>query len=470
MGIFSLFGKNNRLSSDAPATTPNTTRDDTVRAETLSRPVQQRNTRDHNDAGNTTIQTATASTSMKIDAIESEMSSEFMYLSAANSSVLGNSTKIGNTNDINLEATHVTIPMQYASKKSKAESSDLNTQGNPIEVTVSETLAVIEEAAVLFANQQTEIAEHLLCQAVEDDDLGNSAHTVWSMLLDIYQISGKQQEFEDLSVAYANKFASSPPAWNDQLSIVSTSQKKGDAGSTPAVSFSGKLDASITKQLERVQKLSLTNTVLKLEFTRIQSVDSIGCGLLLRTLQRLQKLGLELVLVGAADLAKKIQAILQVGRRDETATPWLLLLELHAMLNQELAFEDTSIDYSITFEVSPPPFVPPVTKITAEQNTDSKNENTVSGGYMALPVVIEGHPGELLTQIQTYANLQQPAIIDCSRLARVDFSAAGQLLNGLLLLSSEGKHIEFHHVNHLVIALFKVMGMQDIVRIYPRKS
>jgi ABC-type transporter Mla MlaB component len=87
-----------------------------------------------------------------------------------------------------------------------------------------------------------------------------------------------------------------------------------------------------------------------------------------------------------------------------------------------------------------------------------------------MPVLIEGRTEELLTKIQTHANAHSPAIIDCSRLARVDFSAAGELLNGLSLLTSSGNAIEFHNVNHLVTALFKVVGIQEIVRVVSRKN
>jgi ABC-type transporter Mla MlaB component len=87
-----------------------------------------------------------------------------------------------------------------------------------------------------------------------------------------------------------------------------------------------------------------------------------------------------------------------------------------------------------------------------------------------MPVLIEGRLEELLAQIQTHASSYNPTFIDCSRLIRVDFNAAGQLINGLLPLIGQGKKIEFHEVNHLVAALFKVMGLQDVVSIYPRKN
>ena len=55
-------------------------------------------------------------------------------------------------------------------------------------------------------------------------------------------------------------------------------------------------------------------------------------------------------------------------------------------------------------------------------------------------------------------------------LKRVDFGAAGQLLTGLAPLAAKGINLEFHNVNHLVAALFSIMGLKDIVEILPRKT
>ena len=67
----------------------------------------------------------------------------------------------------------------------------------------------------------------------------------------------------------------------------------------------------------------------------------------------------ELILVGAAELAAQIRAGIAIGRPDDTEGPWLLLLELLQLLNREKEFEETGMDYCVTFEVSPPSFVAP---------------------------------------------------------------------------------------------------------------
>ena len=86
-----------------------------------------------------------------------------------------------------------------------------------------------------------------------------------------------------------------------------------------------------------------------------------------------------------------------------------------------------------------------------------------------MPPVIEGRIDELIVAIASYSDEHDPAIIDCSRLVRVDFNAAGRLMSGLAPFCGNGKSLEFHHVSHLVAPLFGVMGLDNIARVLPRK-
>src|SRR5690606_8043152 len=169
-----------------------------------------------------------------------------------------------------------------------------------------------------------------------------------------------------------------------------------------------------------------------------------------------------------AQLVKQVRAILQVGRKDETEVPWLLLLEVLRLLNKEKEFEEVSIDYCVTFEVSPPPFIASNSKVTtlAEDNTPAAE---VASDKVSMPAVVEGKAEHILKALSEFAEQHDHVTVDCQRLHRMDFAAAGQLLSGLSLLKARNKPIEFLQVNHLVAALFQVMGYQDIASIQVRK-
>ncbi len=461
MAIFGLFGKKDGQPAPEPAD-KNSSRAKRVDADSSTGSTERSKQVQRN------VARATA-TAKKIDAIESEMSSEFSP-HAANTTLPGPPSalaqrpapvKPGKGDPAAPPVFEATLPSIGMTTEML-----LGEEGKTvaIEVAEAESSQTLEEAAILFANDQTDMVEQMLLGAIHEDP--SLPRAAWWMLFDLYQITGKQQPFDHLSIEYASKYETSPPAWVPLNQVESqTEAPVARTGTAPTVPFSGKLDGNIVKLLERAQKLGENSPVLRLEFARVTEVDPIGCGLLLRILKKLQSSEHDLILVGATELVAKIRSILEVGRRDETEAPWLLLMEILRLLNQEKDFEEASIDYCITFEVSPPAFVAPKNKVTTDAE-ESGSVDTVSDRF-TMPTVIEGKTDQLVAAIIAYAADHHPVVLDCSRLTRVDFSAAGQLLSSLAPLS--GKGVEFIHVNHLVTALFNVMGLKDIARIVPRK-
>lgn len=478
MGIFSLFGK-----KDGQPVKP--AEKDASRAK---RPTTSKQTSSLGPAVVKRDSQAALTTAMKIDAIESEMSSEFVRVSSTltRPTTPGHSTVSAPPSKAKtVSASIKTGPEQNKASQKKPEPAptlqplgpDMGTTTEfllggqtavgDIAAPSSEAAAVIEEAAIMYANDQNDLVAQMLQAAISADNLGSVTMTAWWMLFDLYQITGKQQEFENLSIEFANKFETSPPGWINE-GAVQTQASSPPAGTTPMVPFSAKLDAGIVKQVERIQKLAENYSSLRLEFNRVTEVHPEGCSLLLDILSKLHKSGHDLVLVGALDLLAKIQGVIEVGRRDNTEDAWLLLLEILRLLNREKEFEEISIDYCVTFEVSPPAFEAPKNKVTTAV-ADATAITAKNEGFL-MPAVVEGRIDSLIVSIASYADEHNPAVIDCSQLIRVDFAAAGRLLTGLAPFCGVGKAIEFHHVNYLVVELFNIIGLKDIVRIVPRKN
>lgn len=348
--------------------------------------------------------------------------------------------------------------------------------GHPTEMPITalgytESVPVLEEAAILFASGQVEVAEKMLQSAIQHQNLGTATEIGWQMLFDLYRITHNQYQFESLSLDYANKFETSPPLWPEEQSKAEVTEHKGPA-STPSILFPPKLDAGIVKTLEKLHAQSQKSRSLRLDFSRVTAVDPIGCGLLLRTLKNLKKSGHDLMLVAAQGLADKIRAILQVGRRDETEAPWLLLLEILQLLHFERAFEEASMDYCITFEVSPPSFEPPKNNISnAFPEINIAADEAEQGPEFRMPEKIEGKISDLIQRIEAQARQYNPLVLDCSDLQRVEFSASADLLNGLAPIAAEpGTVIQFIEVNYLVMMLFNAMGLKNIASITLRKQ
>jgi ABC-type transporter Mla MlaB component len=330
--------------------------------------------------------------------------------------------------------------------------------------TADDSAPAVEEIAILYANGQAAVAQQMLLTAVADNNRLNSDRTAWWMLFDLYQVSGQQDAFDNLSIDYASTFETSPPPWQAPAALAAASPDW--AGLTPTAALTGMLDAHIAPQLDRLRQQADASPVLRLEFSRVTAVDADGCALLLATLRQLQAGQRELILVGAPALATLLRNGIASGRRDDGEAPWLLLLELLQLQNREKEFEHTAMDYCVTFEVSPPSFTPPHKVAMAP----AQHLNASPDRFM-LPPLIEHQLGPLLPAIRQYAEAYPALVFDCSRLTRIDYPSAIQL-HGVLQTMADaepGRKIALRDVNHLVTALLRLLGYASLARIYPHK-
>ena len=332
----------------------------------------------------------------------------------------------------------------------------------PDAASAPQTAPVIEEIAILFANAQLQLVEQMLVDSLAG--VGQLDRTVWWMLFDLYQCNGAQDAFENVAIDYASRFETSPPAWNP---LPHAGVDQTFAGVTPTESFGPLLDGAIAPQLQRLLELAAGSAATRLEFGRVKNVTPEGCARLLAALSWLRGGRRELIVAGTAELAETVRATIVIGQRDASEAPWLLLLELLQLMNREEDFEETAMDYCVTYERSPPPFEA-LANVANVANVGSARAPSRSDRFM-LPALIDGGAGKLFDAIDAYAEQYQPLVLDCSRLARVDYNAAGALLARLRALAAAGKIIELRDVNHLVAALFRLMGYAEATRLFPHR-
>jgi ABC-type transporter Mla MlaB component len=393
-------------------------------------------------------------TTAKIDAIESAMANDIFNEPEP---VWGTARRPARTSaQVAADAAAGdTLPMELATTELLADLPLMPANAEP------DSSAVVDEIAIMFANNEVDIAQHMLQESLQD--AGAIDRTVWWMLFDLYQVSARQEAFEDLSIDYASHFETSPPAWTP-LIPASTSGNKPYAGVTPTEAFGPLLDESIAPQLQRLLELAKNSVASRLEFAHVKVVTPEGCARLLQALIVLRGGGRELIVSGAAELADIVRSTLVIGARDAPEAPWLLLLELLQLMNREKDFEETAMDYCVTYELSPPQFVAPANVANAAAaSVPSRTDRFV------LPSLIDGNANSLFDAIDAYAAQTDVVVLDGSRLGRVEYSAATALHQRLRALTVDGKVIEVRDINHLIAALFKLMGYGDVAKLYPHK-
>jgi ABC-type transporter Mla MlaB component len=213
---------------------------------------------------------------------------------------------------------------------------------------------------------------------------------------------------------------------------------------------------------------------VRLEFSAVASATPEGCAMLLDALQTLRRAGRELVLAGADHLVGVLRPMLAIGEGGASQAPWLLLLELLLLMNREKDFEETAMDYCVTFEVSPPSFEAPARtalSVSVSTRTGVEGDHT-EGDRFLLPAIVGGDNTALLAAIDAYAAGRGTLVLDCSRLARIDYGAAAALvarLRGLAAQGDAGRQIELRDLNHLVAALLRLLGADEPIRLYAHR-
>lgn len=430
---------------------------------------------------------ATAAATAKIDAIEKEMALEFTV-----SNTGAGKPKFEKTVDFRggkPAPAPVAAPAEEEGFGLTDSMGDLNAptdllggavSANALEISASELAPAIEEVAVLYANGQPTAAIQVLTAAIQEDQLGPSTLMAWQMLFELYQQTGKRAEFDELGIQYAARFETSPPAFDEGGARPAKPAAK-PTGSGTVFAFAGTLDGAIAGQLDKLRKAAEKQKVIRIDFNKVGTVQAEGAELLLGVLKGLRKSQHEVIFTGTEKLVDILKGTVEVGRRDPTDHLWMLLLEMVRVLGRQHEFEELSIDYCVTYEVSPPSWEP-VKGMRAEAGAGSAagegpGEETgegavstaASNGELVLSGEIEGKADAALNALAVYAAERGRIEVDCASLKRVDFAAAGNLLNALFGLAAKGKQVGFKRVNHLVAALFCVMGIQEVATIERRK-
>ncbi|MBL0206987.1 MAG: STAS domain-containing protein [Propionivibrio sp.] len=327
-----------------------------------------------------------------------------------------------------------------------------------IEQEIDPVDAEAEEAAILYANGQDEAVRAVLENAVRIHHFG-PGERLWMMLFDLYRLTGQKAAFDALGIDYARSFEKSPPVWRDK----SPRPAKASEVVAGSLLFKGDLIAENNAAFEAVRQALVKNARLRLDMSKVNQIDAVGCGRLLTVLQQARKSRRELELLARDTLSGLVEQRIVTGSA-ENSECWLLLLELCQLQGQHEAFEELAINYAVTFEVSPPSWESgrvaapePVARVATQASSDEE----AADAYRVQGDIKASRFGDL----NAHADLHDPVVLDCAALVRMDFISAGALLNVLSTIRKQGKQIVFRHPNHLVAELFGVVGLRAVAAI-----
>jgi ABC-type transporter Mla MlaB component len=339
-----------------------------------------------------------------------------------------------------------------------------------MEIASSATAPAVEEAAVLYANGQTEAATDVILTAIREGSLGRSEFSGYHMLFDLLHLQGKKEDYDKHSLDFVVKFEQSPPGWTQR---VAPRAQTVAPGNMPQVVFKAALDASIVPQLERIKQLAAKHTALRLDFAQVKTADVVGCELLMRVLNAFAKAHHQMDMSGTDKLLAAVSGLIEKGRKDPSQAAWLLMLELHRIADRQEDFENLAIDYCVTYEVSPPSWEPAPKNIRSSDPAPL-TATTIVDNLLPDEIVatgeIKGLGDSLIAQIDSALAMRNSVTVNCKTLERIEFGAAGNLLANLSRWAGQGKAVDFRNLNHLIAGLFVTLGIHQLAGVERRKS
>ncbi|MCZ2405652.1 MAG: STAS domain-containing protein [Burkholderiales bacterium] len=358
----------------------------------------------------------------------------------------------------------------------------------------------LEEAAIRFANGDYAGAEAGLLEVLErhSADDPDAQFEIWMTLFDLYRATGQQDRFDALAIDFAARFSRSAPLWfslPEQLGLQATVQEEP---AVPRREFSWNAPAAVTLQSVAALQASINRSASPwtLTWTRLKSIEDAALTALANEFSRWADLPGQFVFAGAQALQALLQEHTQSGVRESNPEWWRLRMALLRLMGQPDEFEMVALDYCVTYEVSPPswatprcgyssdaageppPSAPaPVQDLVARPPwNDSATLSTLTGFGDSVPAMaglsghIEGDAAHLLEGVQDQVPAGQPLAIACDKLIRIDFTAAGSVLNWAAHQQAQGREVQFHNLHRLVAVLFNVLGVNEHAWVLPRKN
>jgi ABC-type transporter Mla MlaB component len=360
----------------------------------------------------------------------------------------------------------------------------------------------LEEAAIRFANGDDSGTEAGLMEVLNATGSRVDHDETWLTLFDLYRATGQQDRFETAAIDFAGRFHRSAPQWFSIPEAVS--RLKAPAGPAAASSGAQPVANWTCPSTLGTQTLAAMSAALakapapwRLSWAKLTAIDEAAVEGLTALFTQWAAQPVQLRFIAAENLEKVLGNKTPSSDKGTNPAWWKLRMEVLRVMHRPDEFELVALDYCVTYEVSPPSwdsarceYKPLDTDgsyvaghtIIGEAFHDSLSSglgygDTAAAGLSSqmsnistveLAGQIVGDASDALEMLEGKLLGADVMVISCSRLIRIDFSAAGTLLNWVTARQAEGRQVQFIEVHRLVAAFFNVIGISEHARVMAR--
>jgi hypothetical protein len=363
----------------------------------------------------------------------------------------------------------------------------------------------LEEAAIRFANGDDAGAESGLMDVLSGNGPRVDHDETWLTLFDLYRATGRQDRFESAAIDFAGRFGRSAPQW---ISLPDAVGQLGAALPATAPLPGASIADWTCPSTFGTQTLAALNAALgratppwRLSWVKLATIDEAALEGLTRLFTQWAGQAAQLRFLAPDNLERVLQAHTPSGDRSVNPAWWKLRMEVLRVMHRPDEFELVALDYCVTYEVSPPSWESARCEYKALQADGSAvtghtivgeafRDSLASGlthsfgdtqgaglssqlahvSTVELAGQILGDATDALALLDGKLSGADVMVISCGRLIRIDFTAAGSLLNWVSARQSEGRQVQFIEVHRLVAAFFNVIGISEHARVIARRD
>ena len=346
----------------------------------------------------------------------------------------------------------------------------------------------LDEAVIAFANADFEQCEQALAGLTRTGGARAQHAETWLVLFDLYRATGQQHKFEGLALDYAQQFGWSAPQWFSLPKLVADAAQQDKPREQRVAGEIGWICPELL-DIDAVSRLRSVTLQLPLpwvfDWSALRSVEPEAATQLSELFRQWSTETLDMRWLSGERFLSVLADAAPTGVRDADPAYWVLRLDALRLANRPDQFDEAAIDYCVTYEVSPPSWErarctvriggsglstqsPPLSQVSevATSFLESSIEDAPGGGHVQLATLelsgqLVGDIGQTLRQLDGQLGSASVVTVSCQKLIRVDFVAAGDLLNWVLSKRGENRSITFADAHRLVALFFGAMGINE---------
>lgn len=349
----------------------------------------------------------------------------------------------------------------------------------------------LEEAAIRFANGDSSGAEAGLLDAIRraqarPDQIRNWA---WA-LFDLYRATGRKSGFDHLADECLRRFGWPTPNWAPIPPAADHAAAEAIdplAQSVPSAELVWRspahFDVASLGELRRT--LANAPQPWKLDWSAMHSLDPAAVQGLATQFGDWCETAAQLCFAAADRLQHVLRVYTTAAGGSAGTAAWQLRMDALRLMGLRDTFELVALEYCVNFEVAPPAWhparchftqeAPPAVDAPAPVNASPPAQRGAAelveappeagaprpAGQAELWGALLGEATEAMARLDNARMGNDRLVISCAKLVRVDFPAAGDILQWVGQRHAEGCQLQFRDLHRLIAAFFHLIGIDE---------